>query len=64
MPYDEVRNSLNRFRQALEHGDPTLERHALVDAVEALSVAVERDFAQLKAALSHLATLIERNPPR
>ncbi|MFO7286342.1 MAG: hypothetical protein LOD94_08525 [Gammaproteobacteria bacterium] len=63
MPYDEVRNSLNRLRQALEDGDALCERHALVDAIEALTGAVERDFAQLKAALSHLATLIERSSP-
>jgi len=61
MPYDEVRNSLDRFRQALDNGDPALERHALGDAFEALAVAIERDFAQLKAALSHLATLLERS---
>ncbi len=61
MPYDEIRNSLDRCRQALDDADPAVERRALVDAFEALAVAVERDFAQLKAALGHLATLVERN---
>lgn len=61
MPYDRVRESLHRCREALDRGDHESERQALVDAFEDLARAVEADFAQLKAALSHLATLVERD---
>lgn len=58
MSYDRVRESLNRYRKTLENGDASTEQ--LAHSLEALAGAVEKDFAQIKAALGHLATLLEQ----
>jgi hypothetical protein len=60
MPYDTIRRKLAEYRQALERGDPSVEREALLDALDGLTAAIEADFTQVKAALSHLATLLEK----
>jgi hypothetical protein len=60
MPYDTIRKKLAEYRQALERGDASIEREALLDALDGLTTAIEAEFTQVKAALSHLATLLER----
>lgn len=60
MSYDRIRKSLNRYREsARDEQDREAERQALIDALEALTCALEYDLTQVKAALSHLAMLLE-----
>ena len=55
MSYESVREHLKRCR-----ANPALPKdQAFIDAVEELTVALEADLTQIKAALSHLASLLE-----
>ena len=57
MSYETVREHIVRCRQAAQQGDPDNEH--LLQALEQLTVALESDLTQVKAALSHLAWLLE-----
>jgi len=57
MSYESVREHLKRCRAQANHALP--KDQAFIDAVEELTVALEADLTQIKAALSHLASLLE-----
>jgi len=57
MSYETVRERIHRCRDA---GDsPAPESKEFLDALDELTVAIEGDLIQIKAALSHVALLLE-----
>ena len=57
MSYEAARQHLNRCRDRAEVSGQEPE---LLEAVEELAAAIETDMTQIKAALSHIAHLLER----
>ncbi len=57
MSYESVRERIHRCK-AREDG-PLPKEQEFLDALDELTVAIEADLTQIKAALSHVATLLE-----
>ena len=59
MSYDSIYASLERCRRAA--ADNRFDQSSLIEAIEQLVVMLETDLTQIKVALGHTATLLERN---
>ena len=57
MSYESVRERIHRCRAEASDGDP--KDKEFLDALDELTVAIEADLTQIKAALSHVAMLLE-----
>jgi ABC-type transporter Mla subunit MlaD len=57
MSYESVREHLARFRSLGDSHFP--KDQEFLDALEELTAALEADLTQIKAALSHVASLLE-----
>lgn len=62
MSYDAVRDFLRRSRKQL--GERDQETEMLIEALDQLTASLERDLAQIKGALSHVAHLLESRDER
>ena len=58
MSYEAVRERIHRCRDAANGSTPESSKEIL-DAFDELTVAIEGDLVQIKAALSHVALLLE-----
>jgi hypothetical protein len=58
MSYESVREHLARCRRAAQQGAP--DNADLIQALEQLTTALEADLTQIKGALGHVASLLER----
>ena len=57
MSYESVRERIHRCRAEASAQDP--KDKEFLDALDELTVAIEADLTQIKAALSHVAMLLE-----
>jgi hypothetical protein len=59
MSYDAIHASLERCRLAA--ADNRIDHASLIEAIEQLVVMLETDLTQIKVALGHTATLLDRH---
>lgn len=59
MSYDAVYASLDRCKRAA--AEDRIDQASLIEAIEQLVVMLETDFTQIKVAIGHTATLLERH---
>ena len=59
MSYEAVYASLERCKQAA--AENRLDHESLIEAVEQLVVVLQSDLAQIKVAVGHTASLLEKN---
>lgn len=57
MSYESAREYIHRYKSQAD--DLPARDQAMLDALNELTVALETDLTQIKAALSHVATLLE-----
>jgi hypothetical protein len=59
MSYENVREHLTLYKQAVKEGNQDFE--SLAEALEHLTLAIETDMTQLKIAMGHVARLLEES---